>query len=417
MSKGRTLSLFQGYGIELEYMIVHRKTLAAMPISDLVLKEIAGEILGEVDLEHTAWSNELVMHVLEMKTRGPAPDLLPLPAVFQADIVKLNGILAKHDAMLLPSAMHPFFDPETETHLWPHDNATIYAMYNKIFDCRGHGWSNLQSMHINLPFNGDEEFGKLHAAIRLVLPLLPALAASSPLWGGAFHGYVDNRLEFYRQNQRRIPSIAGKVIPERAFTKKEYEDKIFARIFADIAPHDPDGTLQDEWLNSRGAIARFDRNAIEIRLLDLQESPRMDIAVATIVVAAVRGLVDGIFASPSVQRDMSEDALSKLFMDCVKDADEAVIADQEFLALWGMEATKPVKASLIWRHLFTKLKSIETYHVGAFTRELQVILERGPLGRRILTAVGPQPSKDKITDVYKKLAETLASGGIFDGAA
>lgn len=252
MSKKRTLSLFQGYGIELEYMIVNRKTLAVMPISDLILKEVAGEIIGEVDLEHTAWSNELVMHVLEMKTRGPAPGLAGLAGVFQQDIVRLNELLAKRDAMLLPTAMHPFFDPETETRLWPHDNAVVYATYNKIFDCRGHGWSNLQSMHINLPFCGDEEFGRLHAAIRLVLPILPALAAASPIWDGTFHGFMDHRLEFYRKNQKRVPSISGKVIPERAFTKKEYEEKIFAKIFADIAPHDPEGTLQDEWLNSRG---------------------------------------------------------------------------------------------------------------------------------------------------------------------
>ena len=47
----------------------------------------------------------------------------------------------------------------------------------------------------------------------------------------------------------------------------------------DIAPLDPDGTLQHEWLNSRGAIARFDRNAIEIRVLDIQECPVADLAI------------------------------------------------------------------------------------------------------------------------------------------
>jgi carboxylate-amine ligase len=416
MSKKRTLSLFQGYGIELEYMIVSRKTLAVMPISDLVLKEMAGEIIGEVDLEHTAWSNELVMHVLEMKTRGPAPSLEGLSGVFQQDVVRLNELLAKHDAMLLPTAMHPFFDPETETRLWPHDNAVVYATYNKIFDCRGHGWSNLQSMHINLPFNGDDEFGRLHAAIRLVLPILPALAASSPMWGGAYHGFLDHRLEFYRHNQKRVPSISGKVIPERAFTKKEYEDKIFARIFADIAPHDPEGTLQDEWLNSRGAIARFDRNAIEIRLLDLQESPRMDLAVATMVVSVVKGLVDGRFASQDVQRAVVEDKLSDIFVACVKDADQAVVKDPAYLKLWGMAGEGPVAASTIWRHLYTELKKVDHYGLGACSKELQVLLERGPLARRILNATGPSPKPEVIHKVYHALAQTLANGGMFDGA-
>ncbi|HAL85576.1 MAG TPA: hypothetical protein DCM31_01010, partial [Deferribacteraceae bacterium] len=37
-------------------------------------------------------------------------------------------------------------------------------------------------------------------------------------------------------------------------------------MYRDIAPYDPECILQEEWLNSRGAIARFDRKAIEIRL-------------------------------------------------------------------------------------------------------------------------------------------------------
>jgi hypothetical protein len=31
--------------------------------------------------------------------------------------------------------------------------------------------------------------------------------------------------------------------------------------------------LRHEWVNARGAIARFDRSAIEIRVLDVAECP------------------------------------------------------------------------------------------------------------------------------------------------
>ena len=40
-----------------------------------------------------------------------------------------------------------------------------------------------------------------------------------------------------------------------------------------IDPLDTEGILQEEWLNSRAAIARFDRGAIEIRCMDTQECP------------------------------------------------------------------------------------------------------------------------------------------------
>ena len=77
-------------------------------------------------------------------------------------------------ARLLPTAMHPWMDPDRDLRLWPHEASAVYEAFNRIFSCRGHGWANLQSAHINLPFANDEEFGRLHAAIRAVLPIIPA---------------------------------------------------------------------------------------------------------------------------------------------------------------------------------------------------------------------------------------------------
>src|SRR5690606_14828486 len=140
-----------------------------------------------------------------------------------------NDLLKSHGGVLMPTAMHPFMDPYSEMQLWPHERNEIYEKYNSIFDCKGHGWANLQSVHLNLPFQGDEEFARLHAAIRLVLPILPALAASSPLKDGQFTGLKDTRLDVYQSNQKKIPSIAGKVIPERVFTKEDYERTILQK--------------------------------------------------------------------------------------------------------------------------------------------------------------------------------------------
>jgi hypothetical protein len=91
----------------------------------------------------------------------------------------------------------------------------VYEAFDRIFDCRGHGWANLQSAHLNLPFSDAEEFGRLHAAIRLLLPILPALAASSPVMDGRLTGRVDSRLDVYRHNARRVPQVSGRVVPER----------------------------------------------------------------------------------------------------------------------------------------------------------------------------------------------------------
>ena len=281
------LHLFAGYGVELEYAIVDRDDLRVRPICDLLLAEAAGTGKVGASQAHRGpvdWSNELCLHVVELKTAGPASDLTDaLAEAFTAELRQAAAWLAPHRATILPGAMHPTMDPATDTRVWPHAGNEIYGTYDRIFGCSGHGWANLQSAHLNLPFHGDDEFGRLHLAIRAVLPLLPALAASSPMMDGRVTGVLDNRLAVYRENQRRLPSIIGHVVPEPVTTKARHEAEILAPMYAEIAPLDPEGELQDEWLNSRGAIARFQRDAIEIRLLDVQETPYADLAIALLV--------------------------------------------------------------------------------------------------------------------------------------
>jgi hypothetical protein len=56
-------------------MIVDAQSLAILPIADRVLSELAGGYESEVDLGLISWSNELVLHVIELKTSRPVPSL------------------------------------------------------------------------------------------------------------------------------------------------------------------------------------------------------------------------------------------------------------------------------------------------------------------------------------------------------
>ena len=69
------LGLFEGYGIELEYMLVDVQTLAVAPIADRVLATAAGEPCSAIEVGPIAWSNELALHVIEVKTNGPVAEL------------------------------------------------------------------------------------------------------------------------------------------------------------------------------------------------------------------------------------------------------------------------------------------------------------------------------------------------------
>ena len=265
------LTLFAAHGIEVEYMLVDGERLDVAPAADALLEAVAGLHTDEFENGGVAWNNELALHVIELKCNGPRPSLAGLGAEFAANVKLANDALGREGLRLMPTAMHPWMDPNG-VQLWPHGTREIYAAFDRIFSCKGHGWANLQSMQINLPFAGDEEFARLHAAVRFLLPILPGLAASSPIVDGERNGILDNRLVVYRGNCARIPSITGEVVPEPVGSIGEYHERVLEPIYRDLAPHDPEGVLRHEWVNARGAIARFDRMAIEIRVLDVQES-------------------------------------------------------------------------------------------------------------------------------------------------
>lgn len=276
-------------------------------------------------------------------------------------------------------------------------------------------WANLQSTHINLSFNGDEEFGKLHAAIRALLPLIPAIAASSPFLDGKYCGFLDGRIETYRHNQDRVPSIAGLVIPEAVFTYEDYNKQIFEKVKKDIAPHDPEHLLNHFFLNSRGAIARFDRGAVEIRLVDIQECPDADIAIAEWEVAVLKGLTEGAFngidSSCALKRvkALETEALAKILMDTTRFAEKTIIRDRNFLITFGIEASEITAGELI-KKITSKVQS----KISAHSQELLLkMFQRGTLASALVKNVGTNPGRDDFVCEYGRLANCLAENTLY----
>lgn len=405
-----TYSIFEAVGIEIEYMIVDRNSLSVRPLAEKLLTLKDGTIENEIEMGVINWSNELVSHVIEFKLASPVSSFDGLSGEFQKQVYTVNKKLEEYNAMLLPGGMHPFMKPDTDTVLWPYGDKTIYNAYDRIFGCKGHGWSNLQSVHINLPFSGDEEFARLHSAIRLVLPLIPAMAASSPVMEGRLTGLSDTRLNVYRQNQAKIPSIAGMIIPEPVFSESEYRDEILARMYKDIAPYDPGGILQDEWLNSRGAIARFDRNAIEIRLIDTQECPKADISVCAFVFYLVKAIAGERYAPFSKYKDFPTERLADILFKCIENGGDTVIQDSGFLSLFGIGGDK-ARAGDIIKIIYEKL-SPYCSELSPFKDCLEIILERN-LSSRIVSSLGKDFGEKTVLDTWFELSHCLLSGKLF----
>lgn len=404
-------SRFRGIGIELEYMIVQKDSLAVYPIADQILKAFGGKITSEIDMGALLWSNELVLHVIELKSNGPAASLFPLIQSFQSDISKINHFLDSISGCLVPTGMHPLMDPFAETVLWPHEYNPIYETFHRIFDCRGHGWANLQSMHINLPFYDEEEFGRLHSAIRLILPLIPGLSASSPIVQGRYTGLLDNRLEFYRLNQKKIPSLAGSIIPEPVFTPKEYQTHILERLYHDLAPYDPEEILKEEWVNSRGAIARFERNTIEIRVMDMQECPLADLSIARGIIKAIEWLMNEGPCNFATQKQFPSEPLIEIFLSAIQNAEHTLISHREYLRVLGIHSSGPMSIKKVWENLFKSLQWGNTEN--PWKQPLQLILKNGSLASRIVKALGKNPDEKNIRKLYFSLAHSLSQGRLF----
>lgn len=406
---GKKYHLFEVYGIELEYMLVNNSNFKVAPIVDQLLTKKHGELTADVDNGIIAWSNELVAHVVELKTNGPTADLNNLSKQFHDNVIEVNTILKDLDSMLLPTACHPLMNPLKDTELWKHSYSEVYELYNRIFNCKGHGWSNVQSTHINLPFYDDKEFEKLHAAIRVILPLIPGLCASSPILEGTNTGFKDTRLEYYKTNQKEIPEMTGLVIPERVFTKADYHTTIFEPIKRAIRPHDTKNILDHHFLNSRGAIARFDRNAIEIRLVDIQESPKADIAICVLIIEVLKLLVDKKLGSIQHQKKWPKQDLFDILNPIIKNAETFKVTNLEYLKLFNIEKDSTVQN--IWKHLYDLAKpNIHESHHDT----LDVILTQGTLATRILKAVGSDYSEQNISKVYTQLAKCLQANTMFE---
>jgi gamma-glutamyl:cysteine ligase YbdK (ATP-grasp superfamily) len=226
------------------------------------------------------FGKEMQLHVMEIKANQPFKTPKEFEETMHAAVTTLSQIVQKHGAMLLGTGMHPLLKLQ-DTAIWPHYHKKIYQQYN------------IQSFHLNLPFQKEGDAIQIHNQLVKLCAYLPAIAASSPIYEGKNGPDTDNRLHFYRINQKEVPSVTGDVIPEYAHSLTQYKDDVICGYSRDLATKGADkALLQREWVNSRGVIFRFDRRALEVRVMDEQECIKSDVAMACFVRAALRGLVE-----------------------------------------------------------------------------------------------------------------------------
>jgi gamma-glutamyl:cysteine ligase YbdK (ATP-grasp superfamily) len=341
------------------------------------------------------------MHVLEFKPNKPFKS----PEIFEetmqgAVLTVLDFLEKRYNAGLLGTGMHPLLRLD-ETAVWPHRHRQIYEAYSGIFNLKRHGWLNIQSFQLNIPYADEEKAVLMHNLLANICTYVPAIAASSPIYEGKIGDYIDNRLYFYMENQKEVPSITGKVIPEYTYSFKQYINEIIEGYSSELARAGaPKCLLHKEWVNSRGVIFRFERKAIEIRIIDEQECIKSDVAISCFI----RGLLRGLIKEKTALLPM-----------------EILVRDFNSIIRYGLKAEVLHPSGPTARHVCRKLLKLAFENASEEEKNYIKLLERriehGSLSEVIKENVTRRAMKtdfnEAVLDVYSKLQKSLENNDPF----
>jgi carboxylate-amine ligase len=371
--------------------------LKVLSISDQVIQKYAGKIVNFVELPKFTFGKELQKHVLEVKANSPFRSPCTFEETMQEAIATLLNFLEKnYRAHLLGTGMHPLLQLE-QTRVWHHRHRRIYQEYDKIFNINQHGWLNIQSFHLNLPYQRETLGIQIHNLLAEFCAYLPAISASSPVYEGKIGENIDNRLQFYKMAQQNVSSVTGDVIPDESSTFNQYRNDVIGRFSTDLAKAGATKTLLlKEWVNSRGVIFRFDRSALEIRVMDEQECIKSDVALSCFIRAALRGLL-------ATQAKTSPHKL------LVNDFNEVIAK--------GLDAKVASPKGGTAREVCKKYLSLATEYAEEDEKKYLCIIEKrikkGSLSmlirERILNKAKKTDLTEAITSVYTTIAKCLAN--------
>jgi glutathione synthase/RimK-type ligase-like ATP-grasp enzyme/gamma-glutamyl:cysteine ligase YbdK (ATP-grasp superfamily) len=374
----RTFRPFEVAGMELEYPTVDRD-LNVVPLVEEAFRVLAGRGTSDVELGAVGFSNEIADHVFEVKTGAPLRSLADAEAVLVEGVQRFSAVLRDQwGARLLPTGMHPWFNPR-KGRLWSRSNGRIYNTYARLFDVQTHGWMNVHAAHLNLPMGDDEDAVAMHTAAALLIPYLPALAASSPMHDGELQPAADARLAWILEHQARIPESCGELVPEYVESLGDYRRGILQPMYAALDRMEDAGAIRHDFFNARGAVFKFSRRAMEVRVLDTQECVRMDVAVAVFVRSALKFLTARVRAGRV--RLPEHAVLVRDFRACIRDGSRARVE--------APHLTGPAEARDALRALLEGARRAVRRDEAPYLDLAARMIETGSLSERIRAELAP----------------------------
>jgi gamma-glutamyl:cysteine ligase YbdK (ATP-grasp superfamily) len=400
---------FEVAGVELEYPVVDRDLNVAHRVEE-AFRTLAGRGCSDVDLGAVGLSNEIADHVLEVKTQAPMRSLAEAEELLVEGIGRFSAVLRdQFDARLMPTGMHPWMDP-AKGRLWRRSNARVYDTYARLFDVRTHGWMNVNSCHLSLPMGREAESVAMMSAAALLVPYLPALAASSPMYDGDLQPAADGRLAWILEHQARIPESQGEIVPEYIDSLADYRRRILGGMYAALDRIPDTAPIRHEFFNARGAVFKASSKRMEVRVLDTQECVRMDMAVSAFVRAALKSLtqrvMEGKLPLPA------HAVLVADFRATVRDGSRARVTAPHFRSV-ARDAEGRADVRDVLRALLEDARRTVRRDEAEYLELAGRVVEAGTLSERIRAALLPfQEAEDEVfTDaargIYIELMDCL----------
>ena len=130
------------------------------------------------------------------------------------------------------------------------------------------------------------------------------------------------------------------------------------------------------------------------------------------MVETLKALVAEKWTSLDEQKKWHENDLAEIFWNLVKDGQQAVIENGEYLKLFGYTKAEKCTALELWQYLYAEVLAANILEES--TREaLTFILENDTLSARIVKALKGNEAPDNIKNVYEKLTVCLKEGKQF----
>ena len=146
-------------------------------------------------------------------------------------------------------------------------------------------------------------------------------------------------------------------------------------------------------------------------MLDVQECPRADIALAELIVGVLRGLAEERWCGLPEQRAWRTESLAALLLAHIHEADRAIIGSGSYLRCFGYRIASETRSAQLWAWLAEQVAAAGDLSRSA-EQVLEHVLSQGCLARRIERAMTGE-GKRSIPQIYRELLECLRQGTLF----